>query len=238
MGAWGLAGLWWALAWASRRAAHRSRDEEGPETLVWMAVLSVFLGAGVEWANSRIGLWGWNGLPANEFARYLAQGAVFAAYVPALDGAARLLDRAPDARAVAAAARWAGVLGLALAACGLLGGEASILSPAAAFGALGLGLWLAADGANAARGQPSLLGAARHAAAWSGAGITLAGCDAAFGELLGVGRTGVSPDAPVLWEYLGWAFAGPAARSLYVFAAEALDLPFAGRSPRGRALLG
>ena len=239
MGVWGLAAAWWALVGAARRAARRGGGEQGPETLVWMAVLSVFLGVAVEWANSRIGLWGWNGLPANEFARYLAQGALFAAYLPALDGLAGLLGGDARGWAVPRAAAWpAAGFGIVVAAGGVVGGERAMLPPPSAFGLVALGLWLAADGANALRGQAALFSSFRCAAAWSIAGAALFALDWALSGMLGAGRAGVLADAPALGEYAGLAFAGPAARGLYVLAADALDLPFAGRSPRGRALLG
>ena len=92
---------WWGLALLLDGAALWRRGEsvlrDAPDAFVWMAVLSIFLGVAVEWAAGRLAVWAHLGLPFQEFLRYGVQGATFAAFLPALHGAAGMLGATPAA---------------------------------------------------------------------------------------------------------------------------------------------
>ena len=223
---------WWGLALALDAAAFRRRGksllEDAPDAFVWMAVLSIFLGVGMEWAAGRLAGWSYLGLPSNEFLRYGVQGAVVAAFLPALHDAAGLLG-AGDLDAAKPLSKSAAVAAVVLGA-GATGGALGVGAPALS-GLLALlpvtfGLWTACDGVNALRSRPSLLASpGRMLAAWCGAGLGLTAAGALITWASGQGRYPAGFEGPSLYEYALLAFLGPALRAAYLFLADTLGLP-------------
>jgi hypothetical protein len=215
---------WWGFALALDAAAFRRRGEsvlrDAPDAFVWMAVLSIFLGVAVEWAAGRLTAWAYLGLPANEFLRYGVQGAVFAAFVPALHGAAGVFgaSSAPGARVSRRGAALALGLGAALLAGTLAAPVFEGLG--AMLGAMS-GLWLFCAGVNALRGRPSL----REVSAWAGAGLLLAAAAVLLESIGGQGRASVETGGLGFYAYALPAVCGPAFRAAYLCLADTLGLP-------------
>lgn len=221
---------WWGLAIALDAAAFWRRGEsvshDAPDAFVWMAVLSIFLGVGMEWTAGRLVAWSYLGLPYDEFLRYGVQGATLAAFVPALHGAAALLGAgsvsAPRPEAIPKVAAALGiVLGLGclavpLAAPELLPGFAGMLF-------VGFGLWSLSDSINALRDRPNILEQRRRRlVAWALAAGALVAGETLLTSLTGQGRY------PVGYETRGLAalvMLGPALRASYLFLADTLGLP-------------
>lgn len=222
---------WWGLALLLDGVARWRRGEsvltDAPDAFVWMAVLSIFLGVAVEWAAGRLAVWAYLGLPSNEFLRYGVQGAVFAAFLPALHGAAAMFGApGPSETRISKVSRKAALIGLAvgglllaatLAAPYLDGLTAMLLAM--------IGLWLFCDGVNAQRGRPSLLERRRgQIRAWADAGLLLVSADALIGVISGQGRVSVQVDGPVYYAYALLAVSGPALRAAYVCLADSVGL--------------
>ncbi|MEZ5365735.1 MAG: hypothetical protein R2748_26240 [Bryobacterales bacterium] len=216
---------WWGLALgldgASFAVRGRSVLEDAPEALVWMAVLSIFLGVGLEWSAAQVGSWAYLGLPGNEFVRYAVQGATFAAFVPALHGAALLLGaHGEPGKARGGMLRIA--LGAILVAAVLLFPNATPEeAPVMALpGALLIGVWLFCSGANGLRGR-----ADSQNWVWITAGLLLLGWTAVVTALTGQGRYPGGFESPGLWEYLLLAALGPSMRAAYLLLADSSGLP-------------
>lgn len=223
---------WWGLALALDAAAVWRRGESAlrsaPDAFVWMAVLSIFLGVAVEWAAGRLAVWAYLGLPFRELPRYGVQGAVFAAFLPALHAAAAIFGAAPHAGWKAGAvSRRASLTAVTLGAVLLAGALARpYLEGLTAMLPAMLGLWLFCDGANALRDRPSLLENRRgRRRAWVGAGLLLVAACGLIEALTGQGRVSVQADGPVYLAYGLLAAWGPALRAAYLFLADTLGLP-------------
>lgn len=218
LGWWGLALMLDAACWKWRR---RSALEQAPEAVVWMAVLSIFLVGGLDWAGAWLGAWAYLGLPANELLRYAVQGATFAAYLPALHAAA-ILFGADGASAALSSLALRLALGVVLVAAALALGsdrpeQVPLMAPP---GVLLAGVWLLCSGANALRGH-----AEASASAWLWAGLLLLGWSWALTELTGQGRYPGGYVSPGPWQYPLLAALGPAMRAAYLLLADSADLP-------------
>ena len=152
-------GCWsvFVAAFASSRKLRRRLAADGPEALIWAALLSLFLGFAGELLNARLPLWTHLGLPFEEPWRTAAQGLSFAAALPTLLAFAFLLGPA-ESVASGPVPRTVFLAAAGLAATSTLVSRdsldaASALSLAAVF--------LAFDCWNARAARPSLLGALR-----------------------------------------------------------------------------
>ncbi len=168
---------------AARRLRGRSLRST-PQAAVWAAVLSILLWTGLEGLNQRLPVWTYLGWPRDELPRYVALGCLHATVLPALlalgelFGAFRGSTLKSPRRTLGGFAACGGLLLVAAAARGLVG------SAELGFGAGCFGLWLWADGLNAAAGGASLLTAPfRVIAANMAAGLVWAGWTAAASSL-------------------------------------------------------
>jgi hypothetical protein len=194
-----------------RRGASPLSSE--PQTLVWMATLSVFLWASVEALNERRGLWAYLGWSADDLPRYAALGWTFASIVPFVALTADWLGgrSAWEVRRGGTAAAVGGLLLFGLAVRGPLPGD-------------DLG-WLAAGiaGLFLAAGGPTH--SPRRLAAWSAAGCLWIALSEAVNSVAAAERYVVHPDgfAPALWPAA--LLLGPALGGLYQTASQWLGLP-------------
>lgn len=217
-----------ALALLADAALERRRGASPltaePQSLVWIATLSVFLWALIESLNERLGIWAYLGWPADDLPRYALLGWTFASILPLMAFTAEFLGgrrawelREPSPLTLVAAL--AGLTLFGLTERGALSGARDIW-----FSAGVAGLFLAGAG---------LRHAVRRIAAWSAAGLLWIAVSEALNVLAGAQRVLVSPDG--ITPALGPAalLLGPALGGLYQEAVTRFGL--AGWPPQGAA---
>ena len=238
-----------ALDPLSRRLRGRSLSLR-PSAAVWAVVLSTVVWTGVERLNDAHTVWTNLGWTTQELLRYALQGCLHATVVPTLLIVVELLGGFPDearrslpqnANEIAGA----GALLLTLAllpdlAAQLSSGLIAIPSPPGPpllwFLAGLLGLWLAADGANLAAGDRSLLNASPRARlAVLGGGLAWAASVEALSRFTLEERLWIAPGGlPVSLAVLG-LLAAPAVLATYRALARFAGVPAYPREDEDKA---